>query len=50
MLNVPSGEGTGWMYDRLAAWDFGYRHISLVPRDQFDALLVVAEVHPPRYI
>lgn len=50
MLNVPSGEGTGWMYEHLAAWDWGYKHISLIPRDQFDALLVVAEVHPPRYI
>ena len=50
MLNVPNGEGTAWMYEHLAAWDFGYRHISLVPREQFDALLVVLEVHPPLYI
>ena len=50
MANVPSGEGTAWMYETLGAWDFGYIAIRLVPRDQFDALLVVDEVHPPHYI
>lgn len=50
MANVPIGEGTAWMYEMLGAWDFGYIAIRLVPRDQFDALLVVGEVHPPHYI
>jgi erythromycin esterase len=50
MANVPSGEGTAWMFELLGAWDFGYIAIRLVPRDQFDALLVVDEVHPPHYI
>lgn len=50
MANVPRGEGTAWMFETLGAWDFGYIAIRLVPRDQFDALLVVHEVHPPHYI
>jgi erythromycin esterase len=50
MANVPSGEGTAWMFELLGAWNFGYIGIRLVPRDQFDALLVVREVHPPNYI
>jgi erythromycin esterase len=50
MLGVPSSEGTAWMYETLGAWDFGSRAMRLVPRDQFDALLVVQEVHPPHYI
>jgi len=50
MANVPRGEGTAWMFELLGAWDGGYIGIRLVPRDQFDALLVVDEVHPPHYI
>jgi erythromycin esterase len=50
LTNVPSSPGTAWMFELLGAWDGGYIGIRLVPRDQFDALLVVHEVHPPRYI
>jgi len=50
MANVPRAAGTAWMFELLGAWDFGYIAIRLVPRDQFDALLVVDEVHPPHYI
>jgi len=50
MLNVPMSEGTAWMYETLGAWDGGSTAMKLVPRDQYDAILVVREVHPPNYI
>ena len=50
MLDVPRSEGTAWMDETLGAWDGGFRAMRLVPRDQYHALLVVNEVHPPNYI
>jgi erythromycin esterase len=50
MLDVPGSDGTAWMYETHGAWDGGFRAMRLVPRDQYDALLVVNEVHPPDYI
>lgn len=50
LLNVSRSEGTSWMYETLGAWDGGLRAMKLVPRDQYDGLLMVREVRPPNYI
>ena len=51
MANVPSSDGDERGCTRRSApGTAATAAIRLVPRDQFDALLVVEEVHPPNYI
>ncbi|WP_052807169.1 erythromycin esterase family protein [Risungbinella massiliensis] len=43
-------KGTSWMFTRRQAMDWGLWDEQLVPRDQYDGILFIDEVHIPTYI
>ncbi|WP_353057554.1 erythromycin esterase family protein [Paenibacillus illinoisensis] len=42
--------GNSWMFEPRFAYSWGMIPESLVPRDQFDGILMIDDVHPPQYI
>jgi len=49
LLGQERNEGTAWMFDEIAAKDWGRQDTRMVPRNQYDAILFVDQVHPPHY-
>ena len=50
LTGVPYSLGASWMYQTMAAKEWGVTPVTFVPRDQFDALLFFQLVHPPSYL
>jgi len=42
--------GNSWMFEPRFAYSWGMIPESLVPRDQYDGILMLDNVHPPQYI
>lgn len=54
-LGAPQGVGTQWMYERIPSRDSelfatGMRIVPIVPRDQYDGVLMFDEISPPRFL
>ncbi|WP_127487592.1 erythromycin esterase family protein [Paenibacillus ehimensis] len=43
-------KGTSWMFQPRVSLDWGMMPESMIPREQFDGLLLIDKVHPPAYI
>lgn len=50
LAGAPPGGPGAWMSSRLPVKDWGYRDTTLVPRDLFDALLFIRDIHRPDYL
>jgi erythromycin esterase len=50
LLHQARDDGNSWMFESVVARDWGVNDERLVPRDQYDAILFIEEVHPPNYI
>ncbi len=50
MLHESRSDGTEWMFTAIPFKDWGDQDMTMVPRDQFDAILFVRTVRPPSYI
>jgi erythromycin esterase len=42
--------GTEWMFRRVSAREWGLRPQTLLPRDEYDAILFVDQTWPPQYL
>ncbi|MGF9698001.1 erythromycin esterase family protein [Paenibacillus sp. MABNR03] len=42
--------GNSWMFEPRFAYSWGMISESFVPRDQYDGILMIDDVHPPQYI
>ena len=42
--------GNSWLFEPRFAYSWGMIPESLVPRDQYDGILMIDDVHPPQYI
>jgi erythromycin esterase len=42
--------GTEWMFRRVSAREWRLRPQTLVPRDEYDAILFVDQTWPPQYL
>jgi erythromycin esterase len=49
MLSRTSEAGTAWMFGPIPAKEWGTTDVRVVPRDQFDGVLFIDAVSPPRY-
>ncbi|MCA9568442.1 MAG: erythromycin esterase family protein [Myxococcales bacterium] len=49
-VRIRGPETPGWATRPLHTWDFGQSPEILVPVDQYDALIYVHELSPPRYV
>jgi erythromycin esterase len=50
MLEQQPGEGSAWMFEYREAKSWGVTRLSMIPRDQYDAILFIDTVNPPDYI
>jgi len=50
MLGERENEGNSWMFQRIGAKTWGFMDVTLVPRDQYDAILFIDTVSPPQYL
>jgi erythromycin esterase len=50
MLGRERNDGNSWMFETVTAKSWGRTDWPLVPRDQYDAILFIDTVDPPRYI
>lgn len=42
--------GTEWFFDRTVTREWGTSNVSMVPRDQYDGVLFIDAVTPPKYV
>ncbi len=50
LAHAPASEGAAWTSQPFAARDWGNVTLTLIPRDQYDGVLVIDSVHPPQYL
>ena len=50
LAHPAPGEGAAWMSQPFTVRDWGNVPLTLVPRDQYDGVLVLDTVHPPQYL
>jgi erythromycin esterase-like protein len=50
LLHQQKSSANAWMFEFTGARTWGTGVLSMVPRDQYDALIQVRTVHPPDYI
>lgn len=50
MLGRTKHKGNSWMFEEILAKEWGVWDVTLVPRDQYDALLFIDTVNPPSYL
>jgi erythromycin esterase len=50
MLNAIESDSTSWMFQTITAMSWGTINFEMVPRDQYDAVLFIDEIHPPHYV
>ncbi|MFC7441560.1 erythromycin esterase family protein [Laceyella putida] len=50
MLHQKNKKGTSWMFTERQVLDWGLWDEQLVPREQYDGILFIDEVHMPTYI
>jgi erythromycin esterase len=50
MLHQQPEEGNAWMFEYKEAKSWGVSRLSMIPIDQYDAILFVDTVHPPDYL
>ncbi len=50
LAHAPASEGAAWTSQPFAARDWGNVTLTLIPRDQYDGVLVIDTVHPPQYL
>lgn len=50
LLNAGDSEGTGWMAGSVTANAWGVNPLTMTPRRQYDGLVFVHSVSPPRYL
>lgn len=49
LLNVAENDSTEWMYQLRSVLNWSV-NVQMVVRDQYDAILLIDEVHPPTYV
>ncbi len=52
LLHQTHEEGNAWMFTAIQANELtlGYAPITMVPRDQYDGVILIDTVHPPEYL
>jgi erythromycin esterase len=52
LLHQTQEEGNAWMFTAIQANELtsGYAPITMVPRDQYDGVILIDTVHPPTYL
>jgi erythromycin esterase len=52
LLHQPHEEGNAWMFTTIQANELTleYEPITMVPRDQYDGIILIDMVHPPEYL
>jgi erythromycin esterase len=49
-LHQARQTGSAWFFDRIATREWGTAALLMVPRDQYDGVLFIDSVTPPRYV
>jgi erythromycin esterase len=49
-LRQTREEGNAWFFDRILTREWGTSNVSMVPRDQYDGVLFIDMVSPPKYV
>ena len=49
-LRQSKAPGTEWFLDRIVTREWGTSNVSMVPRDQYDGVLFIDSVLPPKYV
>ncbi len=50
LAHPAPGDGAAWMSQPFTVRDWGNVPLTLVPRDQYDGVLMIDTVHPPQYL
>lgn len=50
LLDAAEGDSTSWMRQPIDALSWGNTVFEMIPRDQYDAVLFIDEVHLPHYV
>lgn len=50
LLHQQQEPGNSWMFEVFLAKTWGLDEVSMVPRDEYDAILFIDTVHPPDYL
>lgn len=50
LLGHGRDRGSDWMFQRIPFKDWGRTDLTMVPRDQYDGILFILNVNPPRYL
>jgi erythromycin esterase len=49
-LNQTRQTGNAWFFDRILTREWGTSNVTMAPRDQYDGVLFIDSVNPPRYV
>jgi erythromycin esterase len=49
-LHQGRGAGTTWFFDRVLTREWGTNNVFMAPRDQYDGVLQIDSVTPPKYV
>ncbi len=49
-LHQTRQDGNTWLFDRIVTREWGTSDVTMVPRDQYDGVLYIDAVTPPRYV
>ena len=49
-LHQGRGAGTTWFFDRVLTREWGTNNVFMAPRDQYDGVLHIDSVTPPKYV
>ena len=49
-LHQTRQTGNDWFFDRVITREWGTSNVTMVPRDQYDGVLFIDAVTPPKYV
>jgi erythromycin esterase len=49
-LHQTGQPGTEWFFDRIVTREWGVNNVPMVPREQYDGVLFIDAVTPPKYV
>jgi erythromycin esterase len=50
LLHLDSATAPAWIFNQTMSRSWGYSMLTFVPREQYDGLLYIEQVHSPQYV